>query len=233
MTINTIDDLLRLLREDEDVRTAVRRELLTEELLKLPERFAKYAEITDQRLSGIEDNLASLSGDVQRLDRGFTRLSRDFGRFRGQYARHTVERNATDIAIELDESRALGIDENAVRVLSRDDLHTLAREYGTDRLAPIPRSARRRFYGADLVMEVRREGGDSCYIAVEASYTCNTRETTRVVNNVDLLTKFTGKDAWAVIAGVRVDRHIQPIIDSGDVLFYQLEERDVQPDEPE
>ena len=219
MTINTIDDLLRLLREDEDVRAAVRRELLTEELLKLPERFAKYAEITDQRLIGIEDHL--------------TRLSRDFGRFRGQYARHTVERNATDIAIDLDEARALGIDENAVRVLSRDDLHTLAREYGTDRLAPIPRSARRRFYGADLVMEVRREGGDSCYIAVEASYTCNTRETTRVVNNVDLLTKFTGKDAWAVIAGVRVDRHIQPIIDSGDVFFYQLEERDVQPDEPE
>lgn len=37
-TINTIHDLIRLLRENKEWRDAVRRELLTEELLELPQR---------------------------------------------------------------------------------------------------------------------------------------------------------------------------------------------------
>ena len=219
MTINTIDDLLRVLREDEDVRAAVRRELLTEELLALPDRFAKYAEVTDQHLGRIDDNL--------------TRLGNDFGRFRGQYARDTVERNAVSIVIKLDEARTLGIDENTVKVLSRDHLQALAKAYGPDKVAAIPRGDRGSYYETDLAIEVQKYDGSVCYIAVQASFTCDERDTTRVATNAGLLRRFTGKDAWAVIAGVRVDRRIQHIIDSGEVFFYQMEDRDVQPDEPD
>ena len=218
-TINTIDDLLRLLRDDEDVRAAVRRELLTEELLALPDRFAKYAEVTDQHLGRIDDNL--------------TRLGNDFGRFRGQYARDTVERNAVSIVIELDEARTLGIDENTVKVLSRDHLQALAKAYGPDKVAAIPRGDRGSYYETDLAIEVQKYDGSVCYIAVQASFTCDDRDTTRAATNAGLLRRFTGKDAWAVIAGVRVDRRIQHIIDSGEVFFYQMEDRDVQPDEPD
>ena len=219
MTINTIDDLLRVLREDEDVRAAVRRELLTEELLVLPDRFAKYAEVTDQHLGRIDDNL--------------TRLGNDFGRFRGQYARDTVERNAVSIVIKLDEARTLGIDENTVKVLSRDHLQALAKAYGPDKVAAIPRGDRGSYYETDLAIEVQKYDGSVCYIAVQASFTCDDRDTTRAATNAGLLRTFTGKDAWAVIAGVRVDRRIQHIIDSGEVFFYQMEDRDVQPDEPD
>ena len=219
MTINTIDDLLRVLREDEDVRAAVRRELLTEELLALPDRFAKYAEVTDQHLGRIDDNL--------------TRLGNDFGRFRGQYARDTVERTAVSIVIKLDEARTLGIDENTVKVLSRDHLQALAKAYGPDKVAAIPRGDRGSYYETDLAIEVQKYDGSVCYIAVQASFTCDDRDTTRAATNAGLLRTFTGKDAWAVIAGVRVDRRIQHIIDSGEVFFYQMEDRDVQPDEPD
>ena len=40
-TINTIEDILRVLREDGEARSAVRRELLTEDLLAMPDRFAE------------------------------------------------------------------------------------------------------------------------------------------------------------------------------------------------
>ena len=233
MTINTIDDLLRVLREDEDVRAAVRRELLTEELLALPDRFAKYAEVTDQRFEDISDRLAGLDDRVAGVDRRVTRLDRDFGRFRGQYARDTVERNAVSIVIELDEARTLGIDENTVKVLSRDHLQALAKAYGPDRVAAIPRGDRGSYYETDLAIEVQKYDGSVCYIAVQASFTCDDRDTTRAATNAGLLRRFTGKDAWAVIAGVRVDRRIQHIIDSGEVFFYQMEDRDVQPDEPD
>ena len=41
VTINTADDLIDVLRSDDRVRSAVRRELLTEEVLALPAQFGK------------------------------------------------------------------------------------------------------------------------------------------------------------------------------------------------
>ena len=159
-----------------------------------------------------------------------------FGVFRGNYAETAALKNAVDIAILLDEDRGIGLEETSVRVLSVDDLRALARGYGTDRLADIPLDARRSYYRADLVMEVNRLGGSRCYIAVEASYTCNRRTTDRTtdraISNADLLAEFTGLDAWPVIAGVRVDRNIRPLIDSDEVFWYRLEEVDMEPSEP-
>jgi hypothetical protein len=43
-TIDTIEDLLRLVRENEEVRAALRREVLTEELLALPAQFIAMQE---------------------------------------------------------------------------------------------------------------------------------------------------------------------------------------------
>ena len=224
-TINTIDDLLKLLREDEDVRATVRRELLTDELVKLPERFAKYAEATDKRLESIEGQLTQIDGRLTRMDR-------DFGRFRGQFARASVERAATVVAMDLNDARDLALDETTVTVLSRQDLRDMARNWGR-LFADVPRDARRSFYEADLVIEVKNADGGTCYIAVETSYTCNSRETTRAIANSGLLASFTGRAAWPVIAGVRVDRRIQPLIDAEDVFWFRLEDRDVRPDEPE
>ena len=80
-------------------------------------------------------------------------------------------------------------------------------------------------------MEVQQEDGETFYIAVEASYTCNGRDTRRALTHADLLTKFTNKTAWPAIAGVRIDRQIQETIDSGQVLWYQLEEENLEPPE--
>ena len=43
-TFDTIEDLLRLVREDEEIRAALRREVLTEELLALPVQFVAMQE---------------------------------------------------------------------------------------------------------------------------------------------------------------------------------------------
>ena len=44
-TVNNIDDLIRILREQPEARDAVRREILTEELLALPQELAAMARI--------------------------------------------------------------------------------------------------------------------------------------------------------------------------------------------
>ncbi len=49
-TIDNIEDFLRIVREDEGMRSAVRRELLTEELLELPARVASMSKTQDSML---------------------------------------------------------------------------------------------------------------------------------------------------------------------------------------
>ncbi|MCY4556989.1 MAG: hypothetical protein OXF79_11540 [Chloroflexi bacterium] len=50
VTINTSEDLLRALRDNPEWREAVRREILTEELMSLPARFDRFAARTEQSI---------------------------------------------------------------------------------------------------------------------------------------------------------------------------------------
>ena len=242
-TLNTVEDLLRVLRDNDEARAAVRRELLTEDLLALPSRFESMLEAQNTMLADIGESrktqnamLETQNDILRRLDNIEAhngRLSQDFGVFRGNYAENAAIKNATDIAILFNEARGIGLDETSVRVLSGDELRALAREYGTDRLAAIPLADRRSYYGADLVVEAAALDGSVFYIAVQASYTCNGRDTSRAISNAGLLAEFTGSRAWPVIAGVRMDRDIQPLVAAADVFWYRLEAVDLEPSEPE
>ncbi len=68
--INTIEDLTRILRERPEWRDEIRKLVLTDELLTLPQRFSEYAASTDRRL----DELTQI---VQELARGQQELRRD------------------------------------------------------------------------------------------------------------------------------------------------------------
>ena len=69
-TINTTEDLLQLVREDETFRAAMRRELLTTELLEVPQRLDKleqnvaalieHAKATNARLDRMDQTIAAI-----------------------------------------------------------------------------------------------------------------------------------------------------------------------------
>ena len=141
-------------------------------------------------------------------------------------------KHAPAIALRLDDARSLGIEVTTLKVLSLENILSLAGEYGAERLAAIPKGEMESFYLSDLIIEVAKTDGSTCYIAVEASYTCNGRDTARALSHADLITRFTGKEAWPVIAGVRMDRQIQPLVDNNQVFWYQLEDVEMEPDEP-
>ena len=65
--ISTKEDLLRLWHEDDEFRAASRRELLTDELLELPEKFAENARQVDSRLDRVETRLEHVEIDVDGL----------------------------------------------------------------------------------------------------------------------------------------------------------------------
>ena len=218
-TINTIEDLVRILDEHPHWLEALRARLLTRELIELPEKFAAFVETTNQRLDSLETDVKELKSDVKELKSGFKSLRDDMGILKGAHARNVALEDAPTIA------RAMGL--RRLKTLSRDELWDLTDDADTTDIAP---NTLRSFRRADLVMEATDQAGAPCYIAVEISFTANGRDTSRAVRNAEFLTRFTGKPAHAAIAGVHRDDRIQSSVESGTVFWYQLEPADLEAD---
>ena len=76
-TIDTIEDLLRLVRENEEVRAALRREVLTEELLALPAQFIAMRETQasmQQTQNSILETQASMLESLVALQESFVAM---------------------------------------------------------------------------------------------------------------------------------------------------------------
>ena len=63
-TINTIEDLIRLLDEHPEWAEALRARLLTRELLEVPETLARFIEAANARFDRLESDVAVLKEDV-------------------------------------------------------------------------------------------------------------------------------------------------------------------------
>ena len=175
-TIHTIEDLLSVLDEKPEWVEALRARLLTPELLKLPEKFAqfsaemnkfvaetkkfmeemnKFVAATNRRFDSLENRFDSLENRVQSIQD-------DVGTLKGAHARSAALREAPFIAGDM------GF--RWVKDLTPADLWAL-----TDRApADIPANELNNFRQADLIVEATDlDSGESCYIAVEISFTAN------------------------------------------------------------
>ena len=220
-----MEDFIRVLDENPSWRDAVRERVLTRELLELPERFAEYARENNARLDALErefqlvrEELAIVKAQLAALERRMGRFERDMGRLRAWHAA-VIARDQSDIIAE-----DLGCEK--IRTLSIGDLIRMARAADT---TGVLANDLRSFRLADLIMEtVRYDTRETCYIAVEISYTVNGRDTRRAIRNAGLLRDFTGEDAFAVVAGVRKDDRVDADIAANRVMWYALDDEDME-----
>ena len=262
--IHTTDDLIHLLNENDEFRQAVRHHVLSDELLQLPERLAKFEtrvesfideqrqfndeqrqfndeqrqfndeqrqfndeqrrinKRVDRRLDSIDKNLDELR-QFNKDQRQFNkRMETAIGELRGKVARQVVGAHFLEIAA--------GMGFRFKGLLMRRDLGQLIFDRDLAEIADIPQNDQRSFVRADLVIEVADSARAIHYIAVEASYTADQRDTSRAQRNAALLTRFTGHPAHAAIASVRNVHEIQPLIDNGTVYWYTLAPSDFTPE---
>ena len=212
-TFSTVEELIEILDANPELLEALRARILTEELLNLPQAHAEF--------------VAEMREFVAATNRNFQRLSNDFGNFRGAYAENAVQKNSIVIVMDLSEAKGLGLDELTARNLRQKDLVAVARHSGDT--SDLSRGELRSFYQSDLIIEANDVNGETHYIAVEASYTCNGRDTTRAIAHAHLLKRFTGHPAHPVVAGVRRDIGIEPDIDDGKVFWHQIDEDQLRP----
>ena len=254
-TINTIQDLLRLLDENPEWVDALRARLLTQELLELPEKFAQFATRVDHFVEATNKRFDALEASQ-------TRLEADMSEFKATVERFIETTNlfiaATDRRFEENAAQHRHFDAD-MKVL-RSDIGVLrgghARTTAIRKAAGIARGMGLRrtrnlsmddlydmidsantsdihanvltsFANADLVMEAADTEGEMCYVAVEISYTVHNRDISRSSRNSRFLTRFTGRPAFAAVSGERVEEDVQDIIDSGEVFWYQLRAEDL------
>ena len=227
-TINTIEDLVRLLDEHPQWLDAVRARVLTRELIELPQTLARFAAGTnehfaevDQRFDRVDQRIDKVEGEMnERFDKvegDISGLRDDIAPLKGAHVRSAAVREAGLIAEDMGFALVRTLTSEQVRILSR-----------SESTADISAGDLRSFRRADLIMEVTDGEGETCYVAVEISFTANGRDTTRAVRNAGFLTAFTGKRSVAAVAGLRRDDRIDESIESGEVFWHQLDPSDLE-----
>lgn len=84
------------------------------------------------------------------------------------------------------------------------------------------------FHRADLVVRATDADGRIHYIAVEASFTVNGRDSRRALRNAEYITRFTGRPTVPAVAGVRSDYDIHPLVEAGRLRWYEIPFEDIE-----
>ena len=248
----SITEILNAVRNDPEVRDALRRELLSQDLLELPERFSAHAAATERRLGSLENVLAEFIAATNRrleaLEQGQEELKQDMaGLKQGQEelkqghdslvtivtgVREDIRplkaahaRNAAERAIV---GIALTNDCLPVKQLGELDLYQML---PANQSSDIDRASQESFRRADLVIEAEHEStGETHYFAVEASYTAGLNDIRRAVRNAEYLTRFTGRSAQPVVASVDIIPEAEAAFREQGCTHYAIPRRHLETD---
>ena len=235
-TVNTIEDLIRILDEHPEWNEALRARVLSQELLNLPQTLADFAESTERRLTALEatqaemqatltDMQAALAKFVENTDQrlmaleaGQNRLVSDVAPLKAAHARNGALLIVARIA------RVVGCRD--YRVLDLGDVLNMIDDADTDDIPPNELTS---FENADIIIEATpRDNSEIHYIAVEASYTGGWRDVDRATRNAGYLTRFTGRPAHAVVAAQRIRPGIERLVERGEVHWAQILQKELE-----
>ena len=165
--INTFQDILDALERDPALRDALRRHILSEELLQLPAAFAAFVEAQrdfNERVDAFIEEQTKWNQEQTRWNANtearMGRLEGDMSNLKGDNARSRTIQDASGIAADM------GLE--YVRTLTNEDLLRMAGN-------SLTKDTARSFRNADLVIEAT-DTHDTHYIAMEISFTADRRE---------------------------------------------------------
>ena len=217
--------LLKALQDDPEFLAQVRSLILPAELVQLPERFAQFATyVTDfiqrqEEFNARQEEFNARQEETNaRVEERLQRITDDLGVLKGHAASRIAREMSDDIAEHLGYEITQQLNGNDLRAMLRGST-----------AYDIPSSVRRSFYVADLVAKVQDPDGNQLFLAVEASYTADERDTRRAVRNAGLISRFTGLTAVPVVASLENDHAVQRLVDDGQVQWFQFQAQDLQP----
>ena len=254
-SINSKEDLLRALAENPQWREAVRAHILGEELLQLPAKFSTVLELMSTFVKDMHEfvsNIRTFVVDQRTINAEMQEFKSDQLQFNSEMREFKtaqlefntrqeelsagIIRRVDNLIDEVDVLKGYRILDAATanciditedmgftysKTLTRADKRRMAQGAAG---SGIPTNELRSFRLADLLIEAT-DGENTHYIAVEASFTADGRDTTRALRNARFLTQFTGCPSHAAIVSVRNDHQVTSEIESGAVFWYEMEDR--------
>lgn len=242
-TVNTIEDLVRILDERPEWNEALRARVLSRELLNLPQTLADFAESTERRLAALEATQAQMQTTQAEMQATLTEMQAALVKFMANTDRRlmALEEGQTRIDSRLAPIAASHARNGALlivariarvvgcrdyRVLDLGDVLNIIDDADTD---GIPVNELTSFENADIIIEATpRDNGEIHYIAVEASYTGGWRDVDRATRNAGYLTRFTGRPAHAVVAAQRIRPGIERLVERGEVYWAQILQKELE-----
>ena len=205
--INTTDDFIRLLRENPEFHAAARRELLTEELLALPQRFSQYAQTTDKRLDSVDRRLGSLEKGQRRLEVGMRRLENHVSDLRGDALETKMPTRLCDMLrarLGIRRVQIFWMARHQTPPMSRSEYFIRTLEDATDN-GIITDDEELRLFTTDMVIRsLRQSDGSRLWIAAEASGVIDQNDIERARRSALVLQKIHGEDAIPVVYGYSI-----------------------------
>lgn len=235
-TVEDFHDLVRLVTERPEWRADLRRLVLTEEFLSLPEQLAKFQLRTEERFQIVEGQLASLITQVNALTVRVDSLTAQVHALTVQVSAltKTVESLVVDVGELKGESlenryrtRASAYFSRLMRkihVLSSEELASLLDE-GVDTGAISERDAEDILLADLVVRGKQRNDGSEIYLVVEVSWGVGPYDVERAVRRSQLLAK-TGLTTMPVVAGRQISpearqlaqrQHVRQITDGQSI----------------
>ena len=199
-TVEEFRDLVRILEEKPEWRAELRRLVLTEELLSLPEQVAALRAETERRFQEMAATVDKLAREVARLGIGMGDLQK------------TQKRLIIDVADLKGERLERRYRERApayfgglirrARALTTEDLDELL-EPAVD-LGRLSEDEAKEVLHSDVVVRGRRrEDGSEVYLVVEVSSGVGPGDVERAARRAEILSR-SGVAALAVVAGERI-----------------------------
>ena len=195
-SIPTTADLLRLLREDPDFRDEVRRLVLSQELLELPERFARFESYVERRFNEI-------AGEISEIRSNVSRNTSDIGSLRGaEYERRVGKSFASYASTAFQQRHGRRLRRNRLlysNILGRDsEFEELISNAVDDGL--ISDDDKAHLEQADSVAS-GQDGENTVYFVGEFSVTVNNHDIDRAIARASILGRATGSEVWPMVVG--------------------------------
>ena len=214
--INTIEDLTRILRERPEWRDEIRKLVLTDELLTLPQRFSEYAASTDRRLDELTQIVQELARGQQELTQCLQELTQRFE----QYAEIT-NRRVSNLEGRVGNLEGSHYEAKVVRLLPTRIRHENVANlnnpqvvYPVNGNAPALDSLLQRALNDGAISHDQMidltdadaiiAADDNRYAVVESSITLAERDINRAIGRAALMSRITGSETVPVVASANI-----------------------------
>lgn len=182
---------------------------------------------TDRHIESYEQTVAEIRRYLKEILVMMQSWQQDFQNFRGQFAESATRKKAPSITMSV--GNAIGKRLINKRILTQSDLFEFTQNADISR---IPYNHIIGFHETDLIIEAYnlQDRDDTCFIAVEASYTCDQDDTDRALRHAAILRGFTGKPVYPVVSGVRIHDAVKDNVNGGgedSILWHKIDEEEL------